>query len=106
MRRVFVVYIAVTGKADIVTVRVIAFIGFIAWWVTLFTQIFLKLKGQNTRDHASLSLLAGIFSGLSGICIAGFFENNFRDGEVQTAILTTMGLALVLIRQNRQSQPQ
>lgn len=43
------------------------------------------------------SYLIGIVAGLSGILLAGVFENNFRDGEVQTAVLTVMGLALSLI---------
>jgi hypothetical protein len=51
-------------------------------------------------------LLAGLFAGFIGIMAAGFFENNFRDGEVQTAILTAMGIALALIHKKRKRANQ
>ena len=38
-----------------------------------------------------------LWSGLSGVCgfmVAGFFENNFRDGEVQVMLLILMGMSL------------
>jgi len=33
--------------------------------------------------------------------VAGFFENNFRDGEVQITILLVMGLSLVLLDKHK-----
>ena len=44
------------------------------------------------------SILWGSIAGLGGFAIAGNFENNFRDGEVQTALLMLMGLALSQIQ--------
>jgi hypothetical protein len=33
-------------------------------------------------------------AGAAGLMVAGVFENNFRDGEVQTCLLMLMGLSL------------
>ena len=48
-----------------------------------------------STDHA---LLLGIMAGLCGNMVGGFFENNFRDGEVQIAVLTLMGIAMALLK--------
>jgi len=37
-------------------------------------------------------------AGLCGNLVAGFFENNFRDGEVQIMIFVAMGLALSILQ--------
>jgi hypothetical protein len=45
-----------------------------------------------------------LWAGLAGVCgfmIAGFFENNFRDGEVQAMLLILMGLCFHQIQKKK-----
>ncbi len=44
------------------------------------------------------SVLWGTIAGVCGFMTGSLFENNFRDGEVQTAFLLLMGLALHQLR--------
>jgi O-antigen ligase len=78
-------------------------LGYLIWWGTLLIQILSTLRqGSITlKENAQLS---GIMGGLIGIMVAGFFENNFRDGEVQTTILMVMGLTLVLLDKRHKEQ--
>jgi len=71
-------------------------LGYLVWWGTLLIQILFALR-QGPITLKRNAQLAGILASLVGIMVAGVFENNFRDGEVQTAILVAMGLALVLL---------
>jgi len=70
--------------------------GYLAWWLTLIAQILSSLKQGPLSGRRNTTLL-GCLAGFAGIMVAGFFENNFRDGEVQVAILLAMGLALVML---------
>lgn len=72
-------------------------IGFLSIWGIYFTQIILALLRNSRLSQSERLLLIGNFSGMIGICVAGLFENNFRDAEVQVAILTSVGITLVLI---------
>ena len=71
-------------------------LGYLIWWGTLLIQILSTLR-QGSITLKRNAQLSGFLAGLTGIMIAGFFENNFRDGEVQTTILMVMGLTLVLL---------
>ncbi|MCP4751121.1 MAG: O-antigen ligase family protein [Proteobacteria bacterium] len=75
--------------------------GYLIWWVTLLfgiITVIVREPGIKTGENA---LLLGSLAGLTGIMVAGFFENNFRDGEVQTAIFVVMGMALALLHKKR-----
>jgi O-antigen ligase len=72
-------------------------IGFLSWWLLLIGNLIITLRHKPVFGDDLESLSIGLVAAFTGILVAGFFENNFRDGEVQTAILTAMGLGLALI---------
>ena len=74
-------------------------VGYMAWWVFLLVAMLRSLHTARLQNREIDSFLIGLFAGFTGMMIAGFFENNFRDGEVQTTIFTAMGLALALMHQ-------
>lgn len=78
-------------------------LGYLIWWGTLLVQIGLALR-QGSISLQKNSQLLGFLAGLIGIMVAGVFENNFRDGEVQTVILLVMGLSLLLLDKNKPEQ--
>ena len=57
----------------------------------------------NENHSKELSILIGIVAGLCGSMLAGIFENNFFDSEVQITILFCFGLALALIKKVKSS---
>jgi hypothetical protein len=61
------------------------------------------VKGiSNTQKFGySNCILWGALAGIGGFMAAGFFENNFRDGEVQTSVLLLVSLALSDIQKQR-----
>jgi len=72
-------------------------LALIAWWGYLFAQMFRHSRASSVFDvHQALRL--GIMAGLLGSWSAAMFENNFRDGEVQSMILLTHGIAIYLIQ--------
>ncbi|MBT3226335.1 MAG: O-antigen ligase family protein [Deltaproteobacteria bacterium] len=75
-------------------------LGYLIWWGTLFVQILSALR-QGSKSLKVNAQLSGCLAGLCGIMVAGFFENNFRDGEVQITILLVMGLSLVLLDKHK-----
>ncbi len=80
----------------------IGFAGYLAWGVILLTQMGKSLWSQMIDSYRN-GILLGCLAGLSGIMVAGFFENNFRDGEVQTAVLVGMGIALAMLDQENRA---
>ncbi len=79
----------------------VGILGYLFWWLILLFEILLAIKTVSPAPKGIDSILTGLLAGFIGIMIAGIFENNFRDGEVQTAIFTAMGIALALIYQKR-----
>lgn len=77
-------------------------IGYCLWWGNLFWSGIQVLRNQLAKKSREYFYLTGALSGLAGSVAAGFFENNFRDGEVQTTIFVVMGIALASIHQIRQ----
>jgi len=71
----------------------LGFLGFISIFVVFLTQC-VRTLSQTTKFSFENSVLWAGISGVSGFLVAGFFENNFRDGEVQTILLILMGLCL------------
>jgi O-antigen ligase len=75
----------------------IGLLGHLLWWFALLAAIGRHLWRYPER-HSDNRYLIGCLAGLAGIMTAGFFENNIRDGEVQTTIFVVMGLALILLK--------
>lgn len=77
-------------------------IGYLLFFGLLIGQSLKYSLLKPVLGKGTESYLIGIVAGLTGILLAGVFENNFRDGEVQTAVLTVMGLALSLIYKKKE----
>jgi O-antigen ligase len=71
-------------------------LGFLAYLSILFIFLGQSISTlfQTTRFSYENSILWGSIAGVCGFMVAGFFENNFRDGEVQAMLLILMGLSL------------
>ena len=71
-------------------------LGFLAYLSILFVFLGQSISTlfQTTRFSYENSILWGSIAGVCGFMVAGFFENNFRDGEVQAMLLILMGLSL------------
>lgn len=52
------------------------------------------IAGAGPRQRFEQALLQGALGGIAGSMAAGWFENNFLDGEVQTLLMMVAGLAL------------
>ena len=72
-------------------------LGFLLIFLLLISAIKHKINRYNIRQSLDHALLLGIMAGICGFLVAGFFENNFRDGEVQVTVLTIVGIALALL---------
>ena len=66
----------------------LGYLGILAIFLLQTTKALLR---TNNFTFENSILWAGI-SGVCGFMVAGFFENNFRDGEVQAMLLILMGL--------------
>lgn len=84
---------------------ILGLFGYLFWWFSLLKGCVIAFRAQPPAGRGLESLLSGLIGGFSGILFAGIFENNFRDGEVQTTILTLMGIALHLIYLKAKSRP-
>ena len=71
-------------------------LGFLGYLSILFIFLGQSIRTlfQTTRFSYENSILWGAIAGVSGFMVAGFFENNFRDGEVQAMLLILVGLGL------------
>ena len=81
---------------------IFGFVSFLGIWIVFFQQLIQGLKKTVRFDYGNC-ILWGAISGIGGFLTAGFFENNFRDGEVQTAALLLISLALFELK--KQSSP-
>ena len=72
--------------------------GFLFMYLSLIKGIESRLNYLNVRKSNENAILLGIMAGVCGNLVAGFFENNFRDGEVQIMIFVAMGLALSILQ--------
>ena len=81
------------------------FFGLLAYlgiWVVFFLKS-LRASRRGSRFGYENAVLWGVMAGAAGLMVAGVFENNFRDGEVQTAALLLISLALFELK--KQSSP-
>ena len=72
------------------------FFGLLAYlgiWGVFFMKS-LRASRRASRFGYENAVLWGVMAGAAGLMVAGVFENNFRDGEVQTCLLMLMGLSL------------
>ena len=69
------------------------FLGYLSILVIFLWQCIGTLSRTIPYSYENSILWAGI-AGVSGFMVAGFFENNFRDGEVQVMLLILIGLNL------------
>lgn len=71
----------------------IGLIAFLLIWVTFYIKSAAAIL-KSERFTFSNAVLWGVLAGMTGHLVAAVFENNFRDGEVQTIVLMMMGLSL------------
>jgi len=69
--------------------------------IIFFWQSILTLYRTIPYSFENSILWAGI-AGVSGFMVAGFFENNFRDGEVQAMLMILIGLNLHQIQKMKE----
>ena len=69
------------------------FLGYLCILAIFLWQCIGSLSRTIPYSYENSILWAGI-AGVCGFMVAGFFENNFRDGEVQVMLLILMGLNL------------
>lgn len=72
-------------------------LSYLGIWAVFFYLSLKTLKQFGSPGQFSASLLWGGMAAIAGIMTAGIFENNFRDGEVQIAVLLIVGLSLYAI---------
>ena len=71
----------------------IGFLGYLSI-ILIFLAQSIRTLFRTTRFSFENSIVWGSIAGVCGFMVAGFFENNFRDGEVQAMLLILMGLSL------------
>ena len=76
-------------------------LGYLGILGIFFLQTTRTLLRTNSFSFENSILWAG-FSGVCGFMVAGLFENNFRDGEVQAMLLILMGLCFNQIQKQKE----
>lgn len=77
--------------------------GYLIWWLSIIIHIIFRLAKTSVYTSRENGWLLGLLAGFTGSMAAGFFENNFRDAEVQVVILTFMGLAVFLLQNGQKN---
>ena len=72
---------------------IIGLISFLFIWISFFYESLKTLQLVDRFSQDGIILIGGV-AGVVGHLVEAFFENNFRDGEVQTAVLLLIGLSL------------
>jgi O-antigen ligase len=77
--------------------------GILGYMGILAVFLFQTIRGllKTTAYTYENSILWAGLAGVCGFMIAGFFENNFRDGEVQAMLLILMGLCFHQIQKKK-----
>lgn len=101
-------YPAKTGVHNIylqtwVNFGIFGLLAYLFWWFSIIVHIVTHIRKKNILSSQSRTWLLGLLAGFSGSMLAGVFENNFRDAEVQTVILAFMGLAIFLLQNGQKN---
>ncbi len=84
-----------------VNLGIFGLLSYLLIWGVFFRTIRQTLKKGNVASGYYHSVIWGGFAGIFGFLIAGIFENNFRDSEVQTVLFMILALVLYAVRQVR-----
>ncbi len=77
--------------------------AYLGCWAAVFAW---SVRWLRRAPPFEAALLRGCIAGLAGSMVAGMFENNALDGEVETLILMLMGVAMVVgLRLRRSALP-
>ncbi|MDH4246218.1 MAG: O-antigen ligase family protein [Deltaproteobacteria bacterium] len=68
---------------------------YLSFWAGVMTWTLRKLR-DNTLAPLQTGVLWGALAGMVGSLVAGFFENNFYDAEVQAMVMMMVGLTLYI----------
>ncbi|MGK5090511.1 O-antigen ligase family protein [Deltaproteobacteria bacterium TL4] len=77
----------------------IGIIGFLWFYGSLLWWNYKWIRRAQQHCPLESTLLWGIQAGIAGFMVAGFFENNWLDGETQTLFFALMGWSLYLGKQ-------
>ena len=77
---------------------IVGLLGYIAFWGIIFYE---NLRNETKYDVLIKTLLAGYV----GFLVAGFFENNFTDAEIQFALMFILGLNFALLQRGSEKTP-
>jgi O-antigen ligase len=72
---------------------VLGLAAYLYLWIAIFGWSAQGISRAGPEQGFERALLYGVAGGLAGSMAAGWFENNFLDGEVQTLIMMMMSIA-------------
>ncbi len=75
-------------------VGILGLAAYLSLWAVVFVWCAQGIARAGPALGFERALLQGVAAGLAGSMAAGWFENNFLDGEVHTLIMMLMGVAL------------
>ena len=75
---------------------ILGLLGYLSFWVFLLYRNLIQL-----RQVGNSLFIKAFVSGYMGFMLAGFFENNFTDAEVQFLLLFVLGINLSLIEEDK-----
>lgn len=82
---------------------IVGLLSYLAIWMLFIHHNWQALRQSPQGWGFYPSLLLGGLAGIVGFLVAGIFENNFLDGEVQTAVMMILGLSFYSQTQVRSS---
>lgn len=82
---------------------VIGLLLYILIWGVLFMQSLKAIRLYKNSSMAASHFLKALWAAFLGFFVAGFFENNFLDDEVQIIVLIWIGFCLAIC--NKMAQP-
>lgn len=77
-------------------VGILGFLPYLAIWLGLIWWSIQCLRSSEISAPLERSILWANIGGMIGIMIAGLFENNFIDGEVQASMFVLIGFAIFI----------
>ena len=73
---------------------IVGLVAYVYLWIAVFGWGGHWVRRAGTQFPFDSAIIRGASAGLAGSMVAGIFENNFFDAEVQTMIMMAMGLIL------------